>query len=215
MASGEASIKPVLNAEIVLVHGLWYHGIGMALMAKRLRQQGWQVRVFSYPTISQPFARNVQALHQFALQSNAEQQHFVGHSLGGLLILRMLVEYELDKPGRVALLGTPLTGSHVARRIGEQSLLRPALGRSVGVLCQGVAELPTDREVGMIAGNRPLGIGQITGRLLDANDGTVLLKETRNENLHDHFVMPITHTQMVLSAKVAEKTTDFLQFGHF
>ncbi len=205
----------VAGTEIILVHGLWYHGIGMTLMANRLRRQGWQVRVFSYPTISQPFARNVQTLHQFAMQSDARQQHFIGHSLGGLLILRMLVEYELKTSGRVVLLGTPLTGSHVARRIGEQSLLRPALGRSVGVLCQGLAELPPDRQVGMIAGNRPVGIGQITGRLLDANDGTVLLKETHSEQLNDHVVMPVTHTQMVLSAKVIEKASDFLKFGYF
>ncbi len=197
------------------MHGLWYHGLGMALLAGRLRRQGWQVRVFSYPTISQPFARNVKALQKFARASQAREQHFVGHSLGGLLILRMLVEFELASQGRAVLLGTPLHGSHVARRIGEQALLRPALGRSAGVLCQGFGELPADREVGMIAGNRALGIGQITGRLLDANDGTVLLKETRSPGLRDHTVLPVTHTQLVMVAKVAEKITHFLQHGHF
>lgn len=208
-------LSPVLNEEIVLVHGLWYHGLGMTLLAKFLRKQGWRVRVFSYPTISQPFARNTQALQKFATDTDAQKVHFVGHSLGGLLILQMCVEYQLPTPGRVVLLGTPLTGSHVARRIGEQSLLRPALGRSVGVLCNGVPDLPSDREIGMIAGNKPLGIGQITGRLLDANDGTVLLKETHNTALQDHTVLPVTHTQMVMSSKVAEKTTDFILDGHF
>lgn len=203
------------DAEIVLVHGLWYHGIGMALMAKRLRAQGWRVRVFSYPTISQPFARNARALQKFALKSEARQQHFVGHSLGGLLILRMLQEFRLPLPGRVLLLGTPLDGSHVARRIGGQTLLRPALGRSAGVLYQGFDELPPERQVGMIAGNRPVGIGQITGRLLDANDGTVLVKETLHEQLDDHLLLPVTHTQLVLSARVVDSATHFLLFGNF
>ncbi len=204
-----------MNAEIILVHGLWYHGIGMAMLAGRLRNQGWRVRVFSYPTISRPFAHNAQSLLKFAQRSEARELHFVGHSLGGLLILRTLVEFNIKLPGRVVLLGTPLSGSHVARRVGEQSLLRPTLGRSVGVLCHGFPDWPTGREVGMIAGNRPLGIGRITGKLLDANDGTVLLKETHAPELTGHIVLPVTHTQMVVSAKVAEKTSQFLSSGKF
>ncbi len=204
-----------VNSEIILVHGLWYHGIGMAMLASRLRDRGWHVRVFSYPTISQSFARNAQALRAFADASTAQELHFVGHSLGGLLILRMLVEHKITSPGKVVLLGTPLGGSHVARRVGEQSLLRPTLGRSVGVLCDGFPELPVGRQVGMIAGNKPLGIGRITGRLLDANDGTVLVKETQIAGLADHIILPVTHTQMVVSARVAEETSKFLKNGRF
>jgi len=201
------------RAEIVLIHGLWFHGIGMAILAGHLRRYGWQVRVFSYPTVSRSFAHNAQALYKFVTQSEASEIHFVGHSLGGLLTLRTLIEFDIKTPGKVVLLGTPLAGSHVARRVDQQSLLRPTLGRSAGVLCEGFSELHTMDFCR--AGNRPVGIGRITGRLLDANDGTVLLKETYNPGLQGHTILPVTHTEMVVSGKVAKSASDFLQTGSF
>ena len=84
--------------------------------AAGLRDAGQQTRCFGYPSTRGGLSEHAAALRRFAGQSPAEIQNFVGHSLGGLVILRMLAEADALPPGRVVLLGSPLRGSVVVRR---------------------------------------------------------------------------------------------------
>ncbi len=58
--------------------------------------------------------------------------HWVGHSLGGLVILRMLERDAALPPGRVVLLGTPYGDSHAGRALARSALGARMLGRSMG-----------------------------------------------------------------------------------
>jgi pimeloyl-ACP methyl ester carboxylesterase len=203
------------TAEVILVHGLWYRAWSMRVLARRLAKAGLKVRCFSYPTRTLDPGDNAGALARFAQATDAPSVHFVGHSLGGLLVLSMLRRAPGLPPGRVALLGTPLQGSVVARR--SRSLPGGAflLGRAAQLLEGGLAWLPPDRPTGMIAGVRPVGLGCVVGGLEPPHDGTVAVAETRVEGLADHLCLPVTHTGMLVAPGVAAQAARFLGGGGF
>ena len=88
-------------------------------------------------------------------------------------------------------------------------------GRSGALLSAGVATLPTGVPVGMIAGSRPLGLGQFFGRFEGPSDGTVAVAETRLPGLAAHTVIPASHSGLIVSRVAAELAANFLATGAF
>lgn len=202
-------------AEVVLVHGLWYRCWSMALLKKRLAAHGFQVRCFSYPTLAQRPERSVRALAAFCRGSASETMHLVGHSLGGLLILAMLGQGAYQPTGRLLLLGTPLAGSRVARRMAGWPGGKLLLGHSRDLLAGGVSGLGGAWNCGMIAGTRGIGLGRLSGVRLGPGDGTVSLAETRHRMVSERLELPVSHTGLLVSRAVAEQAAHFLANGHF
>jgi len=120
--------------EIVLVHGLWFRVHFMRTLARRLQAAGFTVHGFNYRTTREPHAASAARLHGFCRQRAPQGAHLVGHSLGGLLILHMLIDSGWDAPGRLLFLGTPLRGSAVARRVGSWPGMERLLGHAEGPL---------------------------------------------------------------------------------
>jgi pimeloyl-ACP methyl ester carboxylesterase len=142
--------------------------------------------------------------------------HLVGHSLGGLLALRACLEADTLPQGRIVCLGSPLLGSAAARgfagwgRGGEV-----LLGHNRELLQQGFERWDGPREVGMIAGRMPLGLGAVLGHFAGEHDGTVAVEETRLPGLADHCVVEANHTGLLFSLDVAQQVAQFLHSGHF
>ena len=203
------------SGRVVLVHGLWYRAPGMAVMAGRLRRRGWNVDVFSYPSVARRFDASVRALGRFVRDTGAQRVHLVGHSLGGLLILRLLQRDPDIPPGRVVLVGTPVHGSRTARRMRGWPLLSRLLGNSAVPLSRGFNRAPPSHPVGVIAGRLAVGAGLVTGDLPQPNDGTVSVDETRLTGAADHIELPVSHTGLVLSPRVVRAVDRFLRFGSF
>lgn len=202
-------------ADMVLVHGLWNRGWMMASMAKRLRARGHRVRVFSYPTRAAALDGHADALHDFLEKDRAQELHLVGHSMGGLVILNMLSRYDDLPPGRVVLMGTPVQGSAVVRKMAKLPGQEFIFGKSREDLLQGFRVSPEGRETGMIRGTRPFGFGQIAGRPDEPNDGSIRLSETQLEGLKDTIDLPVAHSEMLVSAKVVDQVEQFLLYGSF
>lgn len=202
-------------AEIALVHGLWNRGWTMAVMAKRLRARGHQVHVFSYPTRANNLDGHADDLHGFLLENRAEELHLVGHSMGGLVILNMLSRYGDLPPGRVVLMGTPVRGSIVVKRLASLPGQKYLFGKARENLLQGFSIAPAGRETGMIRGTRSFGLGQIAGKQDEPNDGSIGISETRLEGLKDAVELEVAHTEMLLSAAVVEQVEQFLLSGAF
>ncbi len=144
--------------------------------------------------------------------------HLVGHSLGGLLILRALERAAQRAtplpPGRVVLLGSPVAGSGAAAALMRRPFLGRTLGRSAAALA-GAALAGGTRDIGIIAGNRPAGLGRFLAHFQEPNDGTVAVRETRLEGAVDRIVLPVSHTGMLLSRRVAREAAQFLRYGRF
>jgi pimeloyl-ACP methyl ester carboxylesterase len=202
-------------ADIALVHGLWNRGWTMAAMAKRLRARGHHVRVFSYPTRSASLDRHADGLHEFLQQHKIEELHLVGHSMGGLVILNLLSRFDDLPPGRVVLMGTPVKGSNVVKRLAKLPGQRFIFGEAREDLMQGFEFSPKGRETGMIRGTREFGLGQITGKQSEPNDGSICVSETALEGLKDTVELEVSHSEMLYSNEVVEQVEQFLLFGRF
>ncbi len=204
------------SARVALVHGLWYGRPGMLPLARRLQKRGWNCALFGYSSVFGRPADNIDRLAEWAGNLEGDPLHFVGHSLGGLLILNMLKGASVALPGgRVVLLGTPLNGSAVARRMARNRVLKPWVGRADILLDSGTEELPVGREVVAIAGTSSLGAGQLVAHLDRPHDGTVTVSETRSPGLADHLELPVSHTGLVLASSVAGAVDQYLRSGSF
>jgi pimeloyl-ACP methyl ester carboxylesterase len=206
-----------MRIAVVLVHGLWMRGWEMALLRHRLRECGLECHRFRYASLRRTPAANARRLHAYLQGLDAEVIHLVGHSLGGIVLAHLFDLEPLQRPGRVLMLGTPLAGSVVARRIYAYPLLRPLLGRSTqrGVLGDAPA-WKGGRALGMIAGTRGVGVGAaLVGGLERPHDGVVALSETRSPGVCVHLQVPYSHLGMLFAAPVAEAVCRFLRDGEF
>ncbi len=207
---------------VVCVHGFWSHGTGMYLIKRRLeREFGFRAHLFSYRSVHGTLDENVAALARFIDRLNVGGVHIIGHSLGGVLALRLLANDVNALPGRVVCLGSPLTGSRAASFLSEQEWAENIIGRSLhaGVIEAAANEWASHvcerREIGVIAGNVPLGFGRLVANFDEENDGTVAVSETRLGGARDHLVMPVSHKGMLVSRDVADQAGSFLKRGEF
>ncbi|MBA4142461.1 MAG: alpha/beta hydrolase [Nitrosospira sp.] len=193
------------------------HGWVMKLMGIRLRRCGFAPVVFSYPSMRQSLSQNASVLSRFVAEIPARRLHFFGHSLGGLLILKMLTQFPEQRIGRVILAGSPYNASCIAKKISLRRAGRYILGRSMlQWLNQAEAPIYDKRyELGVIAGDRSVGGGRLIARLPYPNDGVVTVEETRIPGASDEILLNISHSEMLLSSELARQACSFLRNGHF
>lgn len=208
-----------MTETIILVHGLWMTGLEMGLLKHRLEQDhGFACVVFSYASVSGAMQEHVTRLHELVRQQSAPRLHFVGHSLGGVVVYNLLQATSDIPPGRAVLLGSPLQGSRAVQVMSQWAMGRAAVGATV---CRELGatqprEWHGEREIGIIAGSARLGLGQMLApQLLADSDGTVLIEETRLPGATDHVVLPVGHTSMLFAPVVAQQVAAFLRDGHF
>ena len=201
---------------IVLVHGIWMHGVAMQFIARLLERHGYRTHRVSYDFLRASPAENAEALWREIRALGEERVHLVGHSLGGIVVLHLLhARPELDV-GRVVLLGSPVLGSGVARRVHESPLLRPLLGRSVESGLLGGAPGHDGRvPLGVITGNGRFGLSALLYPSEEAGDGVVAESETLLDNVTERISLPRTHSSMIFSRLCAEHVARFIRTGTF
>ena len=200
---------------VVLVHGLWFSGWSLRLLQWRLARAGFDARVFAYPSVSSSLSQAADALQQYARAIDASTVHFVGHSLGGLVIRALFHAYPQQRSGRIVTLGTPHGGSVVARRLLRWRPARRLLGRGIGDMVRGAPDawLPPANPVGVIAGDYSVGLGRLVARLPQPNDGTVSLAESRWDRASSFLVLRVSHFGMLFMPVVARHVACFLRSG--
>ena len=207
-----------MNDAVVYVHGLWLSGHEAFLLRRRLeKERGFAWHAFSYASTLLTMAEIADALDAYIAALGAPRIHLVGHSLGGIAIMRCLERYPQQPPGRVVLLGTPSLTSRVANAVGRFRFGRALLGQAASeeLLYAHERIWSQPRELGIIAGNQPLSLGRLMVDFNEPNDGTVAVSETRLPGAKAHLLLPVSHTGMLLSARVAYEVGQFLEFGHF
>jgi pimeloyl-ACP methyl ester carboxylesterase len=156
-------------------------------------------------------------LAEFVHALASPEVHFVGHSLGGLVIYRFLERFPDQPPGRVVFLGTPSVASRAAEHAARFAPIAHLMGQSVAeeLLQSRERRWTQPRALGIVAGTQPIGLGQLLAHFQEANDGTVAVRETRMPGATDHISLPVSHLGMLVSARVAHETGRFLSHGHF
>jgi pimeloyl-ACP methyl ester carboxylesterase len=206
-----------LREGVILVHGLWMHGLVMTVLDRRIVRSGYEASSFSYPSVRLTLTANADRLADHCGGLPFAKLHFLGHSLGGLVILRMLERAPGLPVGRIVLAGTPYTASFAAARLEQLPGGRAMLGRSVPEwLARAGVRRPGNHEIGVIAGSLSAGLGRLVARGLPApNDGVVAVEETHLPDMRDHIVLPINHSGMLVSGVVARQVCEFLRSGAF
>jgi pimeloyl-ACP methyl ester carboxylesterase len=199
---------------ILILHGLMMRSAVMLPLALRLRRVGFAPVFFGYYSLWKHPELAMERLAARLRANGREPVHLVAHSLGGLVAAETLNKYSGLPPGRLVCLGSPIAGSAAARGL-QARRLGFVSGRSGALLRGGVSRLPEGRDIGMIAGSRPLGLGRWFGGFEEDNDGTVLVRETRMLGLTEHTIVPVSHTGLVYSRQVAALTANFLRTGRF
>jgi pimeloyl-ACP methyl ester carboxylesterase len=207
-----------MTDQILLLHGLWMRGFALAMLHRRMMEAGFRVHRFDYLSVAATQERILDRLHRrvCALGDTGGAVHLVGHSLGGLLALQGCHAHPDLPPGRVVCLGSPLRGSAAAREFsrfgrGGEALL----GHNRDLLEHGFDHWDGPREVGVIAGRAPIGLGAVLTHIDGEHDGTVAVAETRLPGLSDHCVVDTNRTGLLFSSDVARLTAGFLRTGRF
>lgn len=205
---------------VVYVHGLWQTGGEARWLRRRLAQDlDAQTPAFSYPSIAADVTTNAAALGAFLGTTRADTLHLIGHSLGGLVILKL---FELGArpdlpPGRIVLLGPPLRGSRAARNLSRLPFGKMLMGSGIQEEVLDARERcwSGERELGVIAGDLGFGLGRMFGEIGAPSDGTVAVEETQIEGVTDRVVLRVSHTGMLFSSGVAQQAGAFLRTGRF
>ncbi|KEZ21355.1 hypothetical protein CP98_00032 [Sphingobium yanoikuyae] len=219
-----SSIMPTCSQSVILLHGFGGHQVQTAILARRLRGEGYDVANIGYPSWRWPLARVIDHLHARIIASpayHATTVHCVGHSMGGLMLRAWLARHRPDHLGRVVMLGTPNGGSEIADLLYRLHL-HPLILNQAGALLRTRRDAITltalgevDYSLGIIAGDRPMN-GLLPSRIFRApNDGKVSVAATHCPGESDHVTLPVAHTAMIYSRPVAEQVVHFLRHGHF
>jgi pimeloyl-ACP methyl ester carboxylesterase len=197
-------------------------GAGMMFIKERLeRHYGYEVDLFSYAPVTETLNDVASKLGDFVAGGGNEPAHLVGHSLGGVVVLRMLALGLNVNVDRVVCLGSPLCGSRAAFHLNQIDWGNLILGKTIaeGVLEDAAhtwaGKVAEAYEIGIIAGDVPVGFGRFVAGFDEPNDGTVAISETRMPGAKDHLVLPVSHVGMLISRDVVDQTAAFLKRGEF
>jgi len=208
-------VEQTLRAAVVLVHGLWLGGWVMQGLRLRLTRRGYAAYTFSYPSVAQSLDEHAQRLAARIGELQEPVIHLVGHSLGGLVILRCLRNHGEQRIGRIVLIGTPVRACLAGRRLENLAGGKRLLGASRDIWRSLPETFRPRCELGVIAGSRPWGLGRMLMRLPGTNDGVVRLEETEAAGMRARVVLPLSHSGMLVSAHVAREVAAFLEHGAF
>jgi pimeloyl-ACP methyl ester carboxylesterase len=188
----------------------------MALLGIRLARRGYAPKRFRYRS-RRPIEGSIESLARFARElPGSGPIHFVGHSLGGVLILDMLGRHPEVPAASVVLLGAPVRGSLAGRLFGARAFGRWMMGASRPLWERRDAVWSRAAPLGVIAGTVALGLGRaVEGRLPGQNDGVVCLEETEVEGMTARAVVPLAHSTLIVSRPVADLVARFMAKGSF
>ncbi len=197
------------TVRVLFVHGMGRTPLSGWPLLHRLKQAGLQTTTFGYLTAIEDFAtirrRLVSRLTEIA---RAEDYVLIGHSLGGVLIraaLNMLPQ-PVKRPRHVFLLGSPIQAARLAVRMQRNVLYRAITG-DCGQLLVSPERM---NEIGALheLATSIVGICRIANGKgpfgNEPNDGIVSVGEASAPWLSDQRQVPVFHTLLPASGKVAK-----------
>jgi pimeloyl-ACP methyl ester carboxylesterase len=196
------------------VNALFVHGMGRSILSwtptlLRFRAHEINPSVFGYSATLQDFQTIVDRLITAITQLSMQGEYIVvGHSLGGVM-LRAAIEalpIGTSLPQKLFLLGSPIQPSQIAQHLQQNPLFCAVtgdcgqlLGSKERMLTIPTSPIPTVAIIGT-GGSQ----GWLTPFGDEVNDGVVAAKEVLADWLTEEVYVPVVHTFLPSSQRVAE-----------
>jgi pimeloyl-ACP methyl ester carboxylesterase len=196
---------------VVLIHGLGRTAASMWPLALRLGRAGFEATRIGYPStrlrVDEAVAHVRATLARLAAGRALD---LVGHSLGGLIAVRLLRDPGGLSIRRAVQLGSPNLGSAMADRLGVRWPVRLLCGPAVDELRAHRRRAPVDPRIAAIAGTGGFWKGVLAG----PHDGTVAVRSAWSGAGH-RAAVPVLHALLPASPRVAALVAAFLRNGSF
>lgn len=223
------SLEAEGRALVVLQHGLWRSSGALWRLERSLRDHGYDVLNTSYPSTraniedhAALLARNIEA-HLERVEAPYESVHFVGHSMGGLVIRAYLAtDGALDAESCV-FLGTPQRGAMLAELDHDRWWYRLFLGTQAARQLRRSDPFQTElaawgpvpaQRVGVLFGGKGDGEGW-SSRIPGDDDGTVGAEEAQLLEATATKRLRLGHTRLSFSGEMVHEVLHFLETGRF
>ncbi|TOG51098.1 triacylglycerol lipase [Vibrio parahaemolyticus] len=202
--------------KIIILHGLYMHGLVMQPLSQKLRKLGYETQVLSYNTVAIDESSLFDSIDHSLNPLTANV--LVGHSLGGLMIKRYLANRKPTTSliSHVVAIGSPLKGASIVGRIQDLGL-GAILGNSPHHgLNKHDDAWAFPQKLGSIAGTVPIGARLLLIRNDNTmSDGTVTVEETRLDGMQDHIEVKQTHTSLIYNTFVPQQIDHFIRTDYF
>jgi pimeloyl-ACP methyl ester carboxylesterase len=197
------------NVNALFVHGMGRSSLSWLPTLARFRANGIRPYTFDYSVALQDFPSIVRRLVNKVVRLAARGDYVVvGHSLGGVLLRAALAALpaETPLPNKLFLLGSPVAAPRLARRLRKNFMFR-AITRDCGQLLAS-PETMTALPAAQVPTVAVIGTQGIHGRFTpfgsEENDGLVAVSEARAEWLAEEIHVPVVHTFLPSSRRIAE-----------
>jgi len=108
---------------VVLLHGLGGTRLDMWRMGRRLKRLGFKVNNWGYRSVGNRIETHANRLAAYLTELSQKAAgakiHLVTHSMGGIIIRKMLVDQDFGFLGRIGMIAPPHQGSHAARKLNR------------------------------------------------------------------------------------------------
>ena len=206
---------------VIILHGITRSNKHMQKLATYLQKDGFDVINLSYPSTTHKIEDLTEIINKEISQRTPEKKriHFIGYSMGGLMVRALIHKYNYKNLGKVVQLAPPNQGSELADFVKNfwpyKKIFGPA-GQQLITDQSAVKHIfgEVNYELGIIAGNAtidPISSAIIPGE----NDGKVAVERTKLEGMKDHIVVSASHTFFPFNKEVQKQTLYFLKNGNF
>ncbi|WP_168564918.1 esterase/lipase family protein [Crateriforma spongiae] len=196
----------VQRTSVILVHGMLASHRSMRPIADSLSDLGMHVTSWRYSTLIHSIRDHADRLARVVLRHLADRDvetlHFVGHSMGCIILRQTLLRFRLSG-ARFVMLAPPNGGSRLTR------LPSGPLARWFPPF----AELAEHRDslVNRLPSPTGLDVGVVAARW----DRVVELEATRLRCSHEHLVVSATHQRLPRHEEAVRQVQHFLLHGCF
>jgi len=204
---------------VVLIHGYFRTERNMRYLAQKLEQRGFHTFSPTLPTIRRTVRECSESLAQMLEKHvpDGSVVHFVGHSMGGLIIRDYLSRRVVEGLGSVVLIGTPNGGTPYANLLLKLPFMRRILISLPDLAAPGLdIALPCNEpapKIGIVLGIKPDFVRKFL--LPEEHDGLVTAKSIRQISVCDEMSVPCMHEFIHWRADTAEAVASFLETGKF
>ncbi|HTP04254.1 MAG TPA: alpha/beta fold hydrolase [Nitrospirota bacterium] len=208
---------------MILLHGLGRFRQSMRRLEQHLKELNYTTINLAYPSTTKSIETIAETHLARAVQgceaTGAAKIHFVGHSLGGLIVRQYLQQHSVPAGSRLVMLSPPNQGSELVDLLMQIPLYRWITGPAGQQIGRGPESLvnrlkPVGIDVGVIAGN--LSINLLFSAFMDGpDDGMVSVKSTKLPEMRDFIIVPNTHTFIMRDLPVIRQVAHFLKHGKF